>query len=86
LQASVTSALSFSLGAVIPLLAAAFVQDQTLRLVSIFSSSTLALVVFGAVGAGLGGAPLWMGALRVAVGGWLALGVTWGAGQLFGGV
>jgi len=84
-QASITSAISFSLGAGIPILAAAFIRDQTLRLVSIFSASTLALLIFGAVGAGLGGASLWKGALRVAVGGWLALSVTWGAGKLFGG-
>ena len=81
-----TSALCFSLGAAIPLLAAAFIKDQSLRLASIFAFSTLALFIFGAMGASLGGASLWRGALRVAGGGWLALGVTWGAGKLFGGV
>lgn len=84
MQAAITSAFSFSLGAAIPLLAASFVEDQTQRLVSIFGFSTLGLFFFGALGAGLGGAPLWKGAARVAVGGWLALGVTWGAGKLFG--
>ena len=69
MQASVASAISFSLGAGIPLLAAAFIHDHTLRLYSIFASSTVALLLFGAIGAALGGASLWKGSARVAIGG-----------------
>jgi len=65
----VSSAISFTLGAGIPLLAAAFIRDHTIRLYSIFASSTVALLVFGAIGAALGGASLTRGALRVAIGG-----------------
>ena len=64
-----SSAVSFTLGAGIPLLAAAFIRDHTIRLYSIFASSTVALLVFGAIGAALGGASLTRGALRVAIGG-----------------
>ena len=73
LQAAVSSAVSFTLGAGIPLLAAAFIHDHTIRLYSIFASSTVALLVFGAIGAALGGASLTRGALRVAIGGCGAL-------------
>ena len=53
------------------LLAAAFIHDHQVRLYAIFASSTVALLVFGAVGAALGGASLWRGAARVVTGGWL---------------
>ena len=46
--------------------------------------STLALMVFGAVGAWLGGAHRVKAALRVLVGGWLAFALTYGVGKLFG--
>ena len=41
-------------------------------------ASTAALLIFGAVGAWLGGAKRIRAALRVLVGGWLAMGVTFG--------
>lgn len=82
-QASVTSALAFSLGAGLPLLAGAFVLDAFLRMSVVAAASTLGLLLFGALGAWLGGATLWRGALRVLLGGWLAMVLTFGIGRLF---
>eukprot|EP00891_Asterochloris_glomerata_P009038 jgi/Astpho2/9038/Aster-02700 len=84
LQASLASMASFVIGAGIPLLAAAFIHEAKWRLISLSISSTAALIVFGAIGAGLGGANLFMGGLRVMLGGWLALGITYGIGRGFG--
>lgn len=82
-QASVTSALAFSLGAGLPLLAGAFILDSVLRMGVVAGASTVGLLLFGGLGAWLGGAALWKGALRVLVGGWLAMVVTYGIGLLF---
>ena len=46
-------------------------------------ASTAALLAFGMLGAGLGGASLWQGGLRVVLGGWLAMGITYGFGRAF---
>ena len=51
---------SFVIGAGIPLLAAAFIHNANWRLISLSISSTFALIVFGAIGAGLGGANLFL--------------------------
>lgn len=47
-------------------------------------ASTGALLMFGAVGAWLGGAKRIRAAMRVLVGGWLAMAITFGTGRLFG--
>ncbi|KAL6774355.1 CVL1 [Auxenochlorella protothecoides x Auxenochlorella symbiontica] len=84
LQAAVVSALCFTSGGLMPLLAAAFVHDQTVRLIAIAGATTLGLVLFGVLGAFLGGAHKIRGAARVVLGGWLALGVVYGIGNLLG--
>ncbi|KAH7620774.1 hypothetical protein Ndes2526B_g04696 [Nannochloris sp. 'desiccata'] len=83
LQAAVVSALCFSFGAAIPLLSAIFISDQAYRLIAIALSTTAGLLVFGILGAYLGGAGLLKGGMRVILGGWLALGVSYGVGQAF---
>ncbi|KAK9845523.1 hypothetical protein WJX81_008565 [Elliptochloris bilobata] len=84
LQAAGASAVAFCVGAGVPLLAAAFIHDYVWRLVSLVLASTAALLFFGMLGAGLGGASLWRGGLRVVVGGCLAMGITYGFGRAFG--
>ncbi|KAF8063870.1 vacuolar iron transporter 4 [Scenedesmus sp. PABB004] len=83
LQASVTSALAFSIGAGLPLLAGAFVQPWRWRIAAVCVVSALALLAFGALGAALGGAGVGRGAARVLTGGALAMGVTYGIGAAF---
>lgn len=67
-----------------PLIAAAFIHNNFWRIVSVALASTGALLVFGAIGAYLGGAKKVRAALRVLVGGWLAFLATYGVGKLFG--
>ncbi len=83
IQAAVTSAASFAVGAIIPLLAAALAPSG-IRTVVIAVITLVALCVLGVVGAALGSAPRVRGALRVGVGGALALALTYGIGALFG--
>ncbi|WOK96472.1 vacuolar iron transporter [Canna indica] len=84
LQAAAASALAFSLGAVVPLLAAGFISSYRVRLGVVAAAATAALVVFGCVGAVLGQAPLARSCARVVVGGWAAMAVTFGLMRLFG--
>jgi VIT1/CCC1 family predicted Fe2+/Mn2+ transporter len=85
LQAALASAGSFAVGALLPLGVALVVPAA--RVVPWIAGSTLvALAVLGAVAARAGGASLPRGALRVAMWGALALGVTAAAGALFGAV
>ncbi|XP_024008590.1 vacuolar iron transporter homolog 1 [Eutrema salsugineum] len=84
MQAAAASALAFSLGAIVPLLAAAFVKDYNVRLGVIVAAVTLALVMFGWLGAVLGKAPVVKSSARVLIGGWLAMAVTFGLTKLIG--
>ena len=84
LQACIASAFAFCIGAGIPLLAAAFIKGSAMRILSLILSSTAGLGVFGGLGAWLGGANVFKGAARVILGGWIALGITYGIGRAFG--
>ncbi|KAG0486940.1 hypothetical protein HPP92_009035 [Vanilla planifolia] len=76
IQAAMASALSFSIGAAVPLLAAGFIRHYTVRLVVVAIATTIGLAVFGWIGAVLGRAPALKSASRVLLGGWLAMAVT----------
>lgn len=80
---SLTSALTFTIGAVLPLAAAWFVTGP-LAVPVITGVTLVVLAILGALGAYTGGAPLWKGAARVLVWGALAMAVTAGVGALFG--
>ncbi len=80
-----TSAVAFSLGAAVPLLAGAFIDDQQQRMLAVTAASTLALLMFGALGAYLGGARQVRGATRVLLGGWGAMAITYAVGMLIAG-
>ncbi|KAI4348076.1 hypothetical protein L6164_008837 [Bauhinia variegata] len=84
LQAAVASALAFSVGAMVPLLAAFFIREYKVRLGVMVVAVTLALMVFGWLGAVLGRAPALRSSLRVLVGGWLAMAITFGLTKLIG--
>eukprot|EP00897_Mesotaenium_endlicherianum_P000732 jgi/Mesen1/1065/ME000123S00240 len=83
-QAAAVSAVAFSIGAVIPLLSAAFITSFTARLAVLVVTSTLALAFFGYLGAYLGGAPVARASVRVTIGGWMAMLITYGVLRLFG--
>ncbi|KAK7279843.1 hypothetical protein RJT34_24902 [Clitoria ternatea] len=84
LQAAAASALAFSVGAMVPLLAASFIRDYKVRLASVLGAVSFALAVFGWLGAVLGKAPALKSSVRVLVGGWLAMAITFGLTKLIG--
>ncbi|KMT19513.1 hypothetical protein BVRB_1g011360 [Beta vulgaris subsp. vulgaris] len=84
LQAALASALAFSVGALVPLLAASFITEYKVRVGVVVAAVTLALAGFGWLGAVLGGAPVVRASFRVLVGGWLAMAVTFGLTKLMG--
>jgi len=83
MQAAWISAASFALFAVVPI-AALFVAPITLRIPVIAAFSLLSLAALGAFGGHLGGAPLGRAALRVTLGGTLAMIVTALIGRILG--
>ncbi|KAJ7968139.1 Vacuolar iron transporter-like protein [Quillaja saponaria] len=82
MKAAFASAISFSIGALVPLLGAAFIIDYKWRLVVIVAMASLALVVFGGLGAMLGRTPVVMSCARVLIGGWIAMAITFGLTKL----
>ena len=83
-QAAFSSALAFTVGALLPLLAILWPPAQ-LRVPVTAGAVLAALAVTGVVSARLGGAPAWPALLRNVIGGTLALLVTYSIGHLVGG-
>lgn len=84
LHAALASALAFAVGAIVPLLAASFIRNYRVRLGVVAAAASLALIVFGVMGAVFGKAPIKRSCLRVLVGGWLAMAITFGLTKLMG--
>ncbi len=82
-QAALASALAFSLGAGIPIVAALAATSNGGWAITL--SSLVGLAVSGAVGAFLGGGHRLLAALRVFVGGGAAMAITYYIGHLVGG-
>ena len=85
LQAALVSAASFALGAVPGLLAMIF-SPAALGIPLTAATAILLLATLGAIGGKLGGAPPARAALRVTVGGGLAMALTAAIGRLAGSV
>ena len=85
IQAALTSAAAFAVGAAPPALLAALLPAGVLTL-GVVGVSLGLLLVLGGVAARLGGASLTRGALRVAFWGAVAMGCTAAVGRLFGAV
>lgn len=83
LQAALTSALTFSIGAALPLLVVLLAPKVAL-VWAVAGSGLLFLAILGALAAGAGGAPVLAATLRVSLWGALAMAVTAGIGALFG--
>lgn len=82
-QAALTSAATFSVGAALPLLMV-IVSPATLLIPLVCGASLLFLGLLGAVGAKAGGADMMRAAVRVTFWGALAMALTAGIGALFG--
>lgn len=85
IQAALTSAASFAVGALLPLAVTALAPANGL-IMWISATSLIFLAVLGVVAAQVGGANIWVSAWRVTFWGALALGITAGVGKLFGAV
>src|ERR1700681_109816 len=82
IQAALASALSFAVGATMPLLTTALVPESSL-VILVPATSLLFLALLGALAARAGGAGVAVGAIRVTFWGALAMGLTAGVGALF---
>lgn len=80
--AAASSFIAFCLGAAVPLGVAA--SATTLVAIWLTAATLAGLVALGATAAWLGGAPVWRGALRVGLGGSIALVLTYAIGELVG--
>ncbi|MDZ3833128.1 MULTISPECIES: VIT1/CCC1 transporter family protein [Sphingopyxis] len=83
LQAALTSAATFSAGAIMPLAVVTAAPGQQL-IPLVVAVSLLCLVLLGALGAKAGGAPVMRSIVRVTFWGALAMALTAGVGGLFG--
>jgi VIT1/CCC1 family predicted Fe2+/Mn2+ transporter len=83
IQAALTSAASFAVGAALPLIVAVVAPVSSL-IWSVSATSLVFLAGLGAVAAKTGGAPVGPSTLRVTFWGVLAMAITAGVGALFG--
>lgn len=83
IQAALASALTFAVGAALPLLVALISPESTLMW-AVALSSIVFLALLGAISAKAGGASMVKAATRVTFWGTLAMGLTAGVGALFG--
>jgi len=82
-QAALSSAGAFAVGAALPL-GTVLVSSSTNLIVLVSTGSLVFLVLLGMFAARVGGANVWKGALRVGFWGALAMVITAGIGRLFG--
>jgi VIT1/CCC1 family predicted Fe2+/Mn2+ transporter len=83
IQAALTSAASFAVGAAVPIVMTTVAPAASLSIL-VFATSLVFLTLLGAWAARVGGAPVVSGAIRVTIWGALAMAVTAGVGALFG--
>ena len=82
-QAGLTSAATFAVGAALPLLTA--LVSPAPQLVAVVAATSLVfLIALGALSARTGGAPVLNASVRVAFWGALAMGITAIVGRMFG--
>jgi VIT1/CCC1 family predicted Fe2+/Mn2+ transporter len=82
-QAAMASAVTFSVGAALPLLIVLLVPVSALML-AVSGSSLLFLALLGSLAARVGGASVMTAAVRVTFWGALAMALTAGVGAMFG--
>jgi VIT1/CCC1 family predicted Fe2+/Mn2+ transporter len=82
-QAAFTSALTFAVGAALPL-ALAVVTPLPALVPAVSGASIAFLALLGGVGARAGGAPIWKAVARVTFWGAMAMALTAGVGAIFG--
>ncbi|MGH7203440.1 MAG: VIT1/CCC1 transporter family protein [Candidatus Levyibacteriota bacterium] len=81
-HAAFASAVSFTVGALIPLVAV-ILTPQQVKIPVTFVSVILALIITGTISAKVGNAPVFRAVVRVVIGGAIAMIVTYGIGRIF---
>jgi vacuolar iron transporter family protein len=82
-QAAFTSALTFAVGAALPLLVA-LISPAGTTIWAVVVTTIISLAVLGALGAKVGGAPIMKATIRVTFWGAIAMAITAGVGYFFG--
>jgi len=82
-HAALASALAFTVGGILPLLAILLIS-ASVRIPATFAVVLIALAITGAAGARIGGSPALRATVRVVVGGAIALAATYLIGNLLG--
>lgn len=78
-KAGAASALSFLCGSLVPIAPAMVISPNRTRVVVVIMIVTsIALALFGGLGAFLGGLPLRRSSMRVLLGGWISMAITYG--------
>ncbi len=81
-HAAIASAASFTIGAIIPLIAITLPSPE-MRVSTTFVAVFVALIITGSLSAYVGGANKTRATIRVVLGGILAMAITFGVGKLF---
>ncbi|KAH6837641.1 hypothetical protein C2S53_017047 [Perilla frutescens var. hirtella] len=76
-KAAGASALAFLCGSLFPIVSALAFSHHKMRIVGIVVVTSVALLGFGGAGARLGGSPVRASAMRVLLGGWVSMAVTY---------
>ncbi|KAK4368251.1 hypothetical protein RND71_012043 [Anisodus tanguticus] len=78
LKAAAASSLAFLFGAFVPMVSALVVSEKRIRIGVMVIVASLALCLFGGIGAYLGGSSVKISAMRVLLGGWISMAITYG--------
>lgn len=78
LKAAAASSLAFLFGAFVPMVPALLVGENRIRIGVMVIVASLTLCLFGGIGAYLGGSSVKISAMRVLLGGWISMVVTYG--------
>lgn len=84
-KAAAASALAFLCGSAVPLTAAMATSQHRARIWVIIVVTSTALALFGGLGALLGGSPIKISAMRILIGGWISMSITFGLIKAFDG-
>ncbi|WMV15265.1 hypothetical protein MTR67_008650 [Solanum verrucosum] len=78
LKAAAASSLAFLFGAFVPMIPALLVSENRIRIFFMVLVASLALCLFGGIGAYLGGSSVKISAMRVLLGGWISMALSYG--------
>lgn len=76
-KAAAASCLAFLFGSFVPIAPAMVVAQNRTRVLVIMVVTSIALALFGGLGAFLGGSPIRRSAMRVLLGGWISMAITY---------